>query len=179
MAKKKEPSIDEALNIFKDAINRASLLSPFLYTNSTLLSENAIGKTTLLVPETNLWLKLLEDNDLKESIREIDISNPIEHDKLELYQYAEKIEDKSLWYDLNTDDLYAGKIIKIKISDKYDYDVPINKNILPIKLKKSEFNNISYRIFIRKHIVLAIKKKFVYEGIPDASFSIIKLLKVI
>lgn len=179
MAAKKEPNIDEAVNIFKDVMQRASL-SNYVHINAIMLSENNKGNSILVIPESNLWLKLLEDVDLKDHIKEIDISNPQEHDKLELYQYAESLENKSLWFDFNIEDLFKGKVIKIKVSDQYDYDVPINKNMIPIKLRKSEFNNISYRVFTGgNHIVLALKKKFVYEGISEASFSMIRLLKVI
>lgn len=178
MASKKKPSIDEALNIFKDVMQRASL-SNYVHYNSKLVSENNKGNSILIIPESELWLKILEDNDIKEHLKELDISDVKEREKLSLYQYMEDIDDNTVWFNIDIDELFKGKIIRIKVSDNHEYDIPINKNILPLKLKKSEFNEISYRVFRNKNIILALKKKFIYNGIPNSNFTIIKLFKVI
>lgn len=180
MAKKKEPSIDDALNIFKDVMQRA-LLSNYVYVNSILVSKNSKGKSILIAPEKELWLKILEDEDLKKSMKELDYGDPNDQEALPFFLYLNELKDLS-WTELNSEEMFNGTTIKIKISEDFGYEHPINKTMLPIKLKKSEFKDIEYCVFksnSSNNIILALRKRFEFPAIPEAGFSIIKFFKVI
>lgn len=178
MAKKKEPSIDDALNCFKDVMQRA-LLSNYVYVNSNLVSKNPKGNSILIIPEQALWLKIIEDEDLRKSMRELDISSKEDQDLNTFFQYIDKLKEVQ-WVDLNHEDLFKGLVINIKAISGADYEHPINKNMLPLKLKKSEYKDIDYSVFNGNgSIILALRKRFIFPDIPDSGFSIIRLFKVI
>lgn len=175
MGKTKIPSVDDALLNFKDVMHRASLTN-YLYVNKTLLGKNAKDQSILIIPDQELWLKILDDPDLKKCIKELDISNQQENSLQYIFTYADSIDDPS-WIDINVDILFAGKIFKANI-DGLDYEVPINKNLIPLRLKKAEYTKISYKIFKGESIILGIKKRFDFP-IKDYGYSIIRLFKVI
>lgn len=170
MAKKKEPSIDEALNNFLDVMQRASLFD-YVHVNSDIISENPKGNSIIIPVEQILWEELLKKKEFTDHLQELNLTD----DKASLLKY---LDNEPLWIDVDIDEFFNGKTIQIKVSS-YEYNIPLNKNALPIRLKKSEFNNISYRIFIDDHVVLALKKKFIYEGIDGCNFSMIRLFKVV
>lgn len=175
MARKKEPSVDDALNIFKDVMRRASL-SNYLYVNKIMFAKNIQDKSIFIIPDQELWLKIIDDPDIKPNLKELDISNPNEASLKNLFSYLEYIDDPS-WIDIDIETLFAGKIYKISI-DEFEYQIPINKNLLPLKLKKAEYNKITYRIFKGSSLVLGLKKRFDFP-IENCGFSIIRLFKII
>ena len=175
MAKKKIQSIEDALNTFKDVMLRASLTN-YLYVNGILLSKNKNGSTIIIVPDKTLWLKIIDDTDLKPNIKELDASNPTEYELFNVIKYVDDLSPDK-WLQLNGESIYAGEMVQITISENHKYNIQLNKGLIPLKLKKAEYNNISYRIFTNPYI-LALHKRF--DGpVEDSSFSIIRLFNII
>ena len=169
MATKKIPSMEDSLNNFKSVMKRASL-EEYLFMNTIMLSKNKKDQSILIVPEFELWNKITDDNELMEHIKEIDINNP---DK-DLFGYAEDLNNG--WLNVDPMVIYNGSVFKITI-DTFVYEFLINKNMIPLKLKKAEVNNISYKVFTTSH-VLAVKKKFEFP-VEGGSFSIIRLMQIL
>lgn len=176
MATKKEPSADEALVLFKDVMQRASLTN-YVYVNKTILSENPKGKSVIIVPDQGLWLSILMDKDLKDSMKELDVNDPDYEVKKTKISYINNI-DINDWITIDIESLFKGKTLKIRVAEDFEYDVPLNKSMLPLKLKKAEFNSVSYRLITKDNIILALQKRFEYP-IPDQSFSLINIFKVV
>lgn len=175
MATKKEPSIDDALKYFKDVIQRASLTN-YVHYNGKLISKNPKGKSILIIPEKELWVKIKEESDISNNITELDINDKDYGNIISMFECMDNLDDNS-WIDVDIDNLYKGNLLKVSIKD-FEYQVPINKNMIPLKLKKSEFTDIKYKVFIKPLLVLGIKKKFPFP-IEGYSFSIIRLFKII
>ncbi len=169
MATKKIPSINDALDNFKNVMKRASL-EEYLYMNRIMLSKNKKDQSILIIPEFQLWDKITDDKELFEHIKEIDVNSP---DK-ELFNYGEDLTNG--WLDIDPMVIYNGSVFKINI-DSFVYEFLINKNMIPLKLKKAEVNNISYKVFVTTH-VLAIKKKFEFP-VEGGSFSIMRLMQIL
>jgi len=151
MAKKKIPSMEDALNDFKSIMLRASL-SDYLHVNGILISKNPKDVSVIIKPDKSLYKYI-------EYIKYTDESN------------------KELWIDINCDDLYAGKVISISVNG-FNYEVSVNKNSVPLKLRKAEFNNISYRIFTNPKLILTLAKRF--DGyVDDSSFTMFRLYQIL
>ncbi len=175
MAKKKEPSIQDGLKVFKDVTRRASL-SDYSNVENVLLSKNARDHSILIIPEVALWNAILDDPELKEHIKPLDLTNPAEKALEILFQFGTGLDDES-WVDIDADILFSGKIFKITIHG-FEYEVPINKNCLPIQLRKAEYNNIKFKVFTKPYNVLAIKKYFPFP-VEGAGFTMMRLFQVI
>ncbi len=76
------------------------------------------------------------------------------------------------------EDLVSGKVFKITINKKFGYDIPVNKDILPLKLKKAEYDNISYRVFVSPMLLLGIRKRF-ESKLPKCGFSLTRLFQIV
>lgn len=177
MAKKKVSTVDDALKVFKDTMSRA-LLTNYYHVDNIILSKNNNDNTILIVTDNDLWNKLIEDETWKKEtkIRELDITIPEEYDLNKRVEYGRDLESDWLPIDMDSG-LYDGKIFKIKING-YDYNITINRDLMPMKLKKAEYDGVSYRVFKSPSQILAIKKRFdnVVEGF---GFTIIRLFKII
>lgn len=175
MAKKKDPSIYDALDNFKSIVSRASL-NDYFHVNGFLISINPKDVTVILKPDKSLMIKIREDEELNSHIKEIDINKPEENKLNDYIFYVESLSGEG-WYDVNCDDLYAGKVIKISI-DGFTYSVLLNKNSIPVKLRKAEFNNVSYRVYNQPKHILCLQKRF--EGcVEDGSFSMMRLYQIL
>lgn len=181
MAKKKEPSIDDAIKSFKDIMKRAEL-SKFIYENNKMISQNKAGKSILIIVNQPLWGKLIDDPDFKSNIKELDLNKESEIKLQSLFKYGGELDEG--WLDIDIDVIYKGDIFEVNI-DGFDYKLPIHRNLIPLKLRKAEYNNIKYKVFLNPN-VLAIKKKFEFpvkekdtETINDYGFTIMRLLKII
>lgn len=177
MAKKNIPSVEDAIKFFKEVVTRASL-SNYYYVGNILLSKNINGNNILIIPDQELWNKLIEDKDLKDeyNLKEPDITNPEESNLPSWVEYGRDLTTD--WFPINIDaDLYTGKVFRIKIND-YEYKISINRDLMPMKLKKSEYEGVSYKVFHKPLRILAIKKRFenVVEGY---GFTIIRLFQII
>lgn len=169
MATKRVPSMEDAINVFKDVMKRISLQN-YVYSNHILKSRNPKGQTVIIIPDMPLWEKLTEDKSFMTDVKEVDMNDP---DK-DLFNYADGID--SGWIELDSQKVFSGEIIKITI-EGFVYDFPINKGMIPLKLKKAEVNNISYRVFTSPY-VLGIKKKFV-SPVDGGSFTIMRLMQIL
>lgn len=173
MAGKKQPSIQDALKYFQEVMLRASL-SNYTHVNRIMCSKNPKEKTILIIPEIGLWNSIL-DSEMKEKIKELDSKDKNYNETNNVIHYGETINDD--WFDIDTETLYQGKIVKIKI-DGYEYDFSINRDCLPLKLKKAEYNEIKYKVFTLPYHVLAIKKYFPFP-ISDYGFTMMRLFQII
>jgi len=148
-------------------------LSSYYHVNNIILSKNDDGNTILIVPDLTLWNSILDEKDIE--VKELDISVPEEAENLQWFRYGEDLGDG--WYDIDvSEELFTGKIFQIKVKD-LEYSIPINRELMPMKLKKAEYVNVSYRVF-GKPLVLAIKKRFDFP-VEDTGFTMIRLFQVI
>ena len=155
MAKTKEPTIKDSVLIFKDILQR-SKMSPMIYQNRIIYSKHKDGHTVLTVAEPELWSWAIMDNDIRDMLTQHDITKQPE--LISKFNYGEGM-DYNDWLPIDPDKMYSGDLIQLKI-DGFEYDIPINVKVFPLKLRKNEFNGFSYRITTTDKIVLSIRKKF-------------------
>ena len=172
MAKKREPNIEDAINIFFNAMQRASL-SDYLHVNKTLLSKSPKGYSVLILIDQTLWNALLENEEFKNHLKEFN-SFGSESEDNKIFSYGTNLTDA--WIDLDIDSLYTGKVVKINING-LEYDAEVHKNLIPLKLKKSEFNNIQYQV-LTDSMTLILRKRFEYS-LEDHGFTIIRAFQII
>lgn len=178
MGKKKLPSVADAVKHFKDASLRATL-STYYHVNGILVSINKDGHRIVLVPESELLTELWKDESV--DIKELDITSE-EGERVRHCFYFGENHDKDWHLIESTSDMYAGKILKIRIKER-EYPVELNRQLLPLKLRKAEYTDISYKIFCEKskgnidQLILALQKRFVI--CDNCNFSMIKLLQII
>lgn len=175
MASKKQPSIDDALSYFKDVMKRSNIIE-FKHVNSMIHAVNAKDVSVIIVPDQLLWNAIIEDEELKSHMDELDISKPENSIIQEKFTYAQDLNGNS-WIEINGETMYAGEMVNITI-DGFKYEIPVNKGLFPTRLKKAEYNNFAYRIYTQPRLALVLKKKF--EGpIENTSFSIIRAFQVL
>lgn len=176
MAKKEIKSIDKSLDKFKELMSRASL-EDFVYLNNVLCSKpKSSDRLTLVLPDQPLWLELSNDKDLKDRMKEVELNNTDHEDYIEAFSYLENA--NGTWLDLDSDELYKGSIIYVNIHPR-NYSIPINKKLLPVKLKKSEFNNIKYMVSTSPLLSILIKKRFDYDvDSVNYGFSMMHIYKI-
>ena len=109
----KRNNYETVLKEFESVMLRASL-SDYYYVNSIMLSKNPMGHSILIIPDQLLWDKIMENSALKSHITELDISKPAGQIMLEKIKYGEDLGNSS-WIEIDSNELYNGKIIKIKI----------------------------------------------------------------
>lgn len=172
MAGKKKPSPNEALDIFKDITDRASL-KMFYYNNRQMISKNPKGSNIIIIPDIELWNMILES--FKDVIREIDMLDVDQSSMAELLKYTSDLSTN--WLDLDTDNLYQGDVLKITI-DGFNYELSINKGLIPLKLRKAEYNNISYKVFKDEGYLLGLKKRFDYP-LEGYGFTLVRIFQII
>lgn len=176
MAKKKVPSVEDAINRFRDVMLRASL-SDYLYVNQTMISKNPKDNSIIIIPDQDLWIRLIDDEELKNHIKELDITNKDHSEQMKLCSYSDDLIHES-WIEIDPNILFTGKIFKIGVKG-FEYELPINRGLLPLKLRKAEYNNISYRVFTKPNLVLALKKRFDFPAIENCGFTMIRMFQII
>ena len=173
MAKANKSSLEDAINIFKDVMQRASL-SDYFHVNRTLVSKNEKENSVIIPIDQTLWNSIMDIPEIKDHVTELTTNTS---DDMLIANMCSQCNDVTIsWLELDSTQLYSGNIIKVKI-EGFDYDVSISKALIPLKLKKSEFTNISYRVF-PDTMILALKKRFDYP-LEEHGFSIIRLFKII
>ena len=140
--------------------------------NGILLSKNKLDGILVVVPNKPLLEKLLENKNI--NIEELLMDNLDFKYFNGLFKYGEDLDDDR-WI-LLPDNFCEGHKVEIILKD-YDFPVDISNSLLPVKLKKSEFGDITYRIFIDP-LVIGLKKKFksINEGY---GFSMLRLFRVV
>lgn len=171
MAKKKEPSFDEALNIFNDVMQRASLTN-YDYVNNILISKNDKG-TVWIIPDRLICENVFSNN------KELKEVSPTTEDGLNLIKITSLLNDidSDDWIEIDPNVIYNGSIMNIFI-DGFDYDIRINRNLIPLKLRKAEVNNIAYRLFNKENLILGLKKRFEY-ALPEMGFTLVRLFQIL
>lgn len=174
MARKIKPSLEEAINLFEDSMQRCTLID-YLHVNRTLISKTKNDNSVLVIPDQSLWEGLLEKSNVKDHFKPLDLNRPDHQQISSICKYGNDLANEA-WVDADSELLYKGKVIKIKV-DGLDYSIDINKNLIPLKLKKAEFNNIAYRVFLDDRMFV-LKKRFDY-ALEDLGFTIIRLFKIV
>lgn len=176
MAKKRIPSIEDAVILFKSVMERASL-TDFLYVNNVLLSVSPKGYSVLLIPDTPLMAKLEEDDEFKKHLKEFDLTNPDQVPMRSTFDFADEVE-KDGWIGVDIEKLYAGAVLKISL-DGFSYEISFNKDLLPLKLRKAEYINIDYKVLSRPGLYLALKKRFDTKGVDNGGFVMMRIFQII
>ena len=88
MAKKKLPSIEDALESFRNVMTRSSL-SSYVYVDSKLLSKSPKGYSILIIPDQELWNQILNDEEFKSNMTELNPEDPDTEAQKELFIYGE------------------------------------------------------------------------------------------
>lgn len=168
---KKVITTDNETKTAEETILKGSA-SIYYNVNGVLLSKNKLDCILLVIPDKPLLEKLLENRNI--TIDELTVDNPDFKYYQGLFKYGEDLDDDR-WIVL-PDNFCDGTSVEINLKD-YDYPVEINSSLLPVKLKKAEFNNIMYRIFIDP-LVIGLRKDFksINEGF---GFSMLRLFRVI
>ena len=162
MGKKTVDPIEKGISIFTDIMKRCDIHNVY-QENGKLLSDNQDFKI-LVIPDKSLWEIILEKNLLP-------IIENMPSELCKYFSYA----DEENWIPIEIDDEFLkGRMIEIKI-DSYEYFVNLNRDLMALKLKKAEYNNISYKIYLGKVNILALRKRFDSEY----GFSIIRLFKIV
>lgn len=171
MGKKNEPSIETSIKCFKDIIARMGLTDG-LYQNHTIISKvPKIGMVGITVDDA-LWNHIIDDESIKGMIKEVDPTNK------ETIAMISIIDNAGDWLPVDANEIYSGKVIPITIAG-FEYDILVNKDMLPIKLKKAEVSDISYQIVNSGEIlanskILKFRKTFV-GSVESSSFSVMRL----
>jgi hypothetical protein len=192
MAAKKIPTLVDAIKQFKDVTTRASL-SSYYHVNKILLSINSDGNKILVVPDHALWDAMTGDKNDPNNVfteglvKSLDITDREQFELQAYYKYGDDLDNVG-WFPIDvTEELFSGKIFKIRIA-QYEYQIPINRELMPLKLKKAEYDGIAYRTFgsmkssgeTKEPIILGIKKRFEGpKGVDDSGFTIIRLFQVV
>lgn len=170
MAKAKEPSIEDAVNNFKDVIKRGNFNKLFRYNNNIYT-----------VNDKNITLWISVDKTLMELIEKeynIEELNPLKHREIiDNMKYLDDIDKEDYWTKIADEEMMTDKMISINVND-FEYKIEINSKIFGIRFKKAEVNNFAYRIHNDKIRSLSVKKK--YESpIPNTNFTIMRLFQII
>lgn len=165
--------------IFKDVARRATL-SDYIMVNRRMISKTNKERKVLIIPEDQLFDAIINDEELKKNIRELDITNPNEAALQQIFRFGDNLDDHG-WIEVDPEPIYKGKVKNIEVNKTFEYTIPIHRNLLPLKLKKSEYNNISYRIFIQTspaELCIALKKKFEFP-LDGCGFTLMRVFKII
>lgn len=171
MGKKKEPSIQDAVAVFKSVIQRASL-SDYTYLNRTILSKTKDNKSVLIVPDLILWQTLNTDEEFTASLREFNLGSKEDRN---IFDYGNNLES-GVWFEIDAEEISKGKIVHVQIQD-FDYEVPISRVLLPLKLKKAEFNNLFYRVDTKPYML--ILKKYFQFPIDGCGFYLVRAYQIL
>ncbi len=172
---KKEPTIDDALTMFMDVLNRSQVVS-MKYENNILYTKNEKSSSPMvLIVDHTLWVKLMENEKFSSMISEL---SPLdENDRVTLDRINLVKDMDSGWLEISADSMQNDDRIFINL-DGFEYQIEINKTIWPLRFKKAEFTNFSYQIFPKPYNTFVIRKKF--DGpVDDSSFYLMRLFQII
>lgn len=136
--------------------------------NGTLLHITDENVKTIFAVDPELMQLIIGEKEL--DISDYDISNPEMAAQSDQFQFSTTGDD---WLELDADKLYVGDSIELNV-EGHDIPVIINRDLIPVKLKKAECNEIMYRV---SKDTLGIKKRF---GIlPDHGFVMMRLYLIV
>ena len=172
MAGKKVPSIQDQLVKFKEIIKKFQV-GKILHSNHVMFMRDKDDRLAIMTVDNDLWNLIVEDKEI-----EMDELDPTNENHKVLINYAKYTEGEN-WLELDAEDLYKGKIFNLKI-EGVPYDIPISRDLFPIKFSKSDAKDFSYQIFSQPNvIILSIKKEFKLEAVPNSNFTLCKIYKVL
>nr|DAF30540.1 MAG TPA: hypothetical protein [Caudoviricetes sp.] len=161
MAKKSEK--DKSIELFHSVVARMGVDVLYEYNRMWLIQLEEYR--CIIIPDNTLYDELMADVAFKEKIKPCDIENS------RLFSYT----NATNWIPLDvSEEHFKGKEFSI-IIDGFSYDIPLNKDLMMVKLRKSEFTDISYQVYKEKHLVLGIKKRFDSEY----GFDMIRLFQIV
>ena len=161
MAKKSEK--DKSIELFHSVINRMNVNVLYEYNRMWLIQLDEYR--CIIIPDNTLYDELMTDDTFKEKIKPCNVENS------RLFSYT----NGTSWIPLDvSEEHFKGKEFNITI-DGFNYDIPLNKDLMMVKLRKSEFTDISYQVYKEKHLVLGIKKRFDSEY----GFDMIRLFQIV
>lgn len=180
MATKKKPSISDAIAKFKEVSQRATFLN-YVYVNDILYSVTSKEQNSYIIIDQLLWEPLTNDEEIKSKLKPLSMDTS---EKLDVIIKNSKLifQEDDNWVQINDCEgfIRGDNMIKVQIPN-YEYDLTINKNLIPLKLRKSEANNISYKIQnFASFSIIVIRKYFEYK-IDDQNygFAVARVFKVV
>lgn len=179
MATKKKPSIPDAIAKFKEVSQRAAFLN-YVYVNDVLQTSNIKGQNVFIIIDQLLWDPLTNDEEIKSKLQPLSMDGK---EKMDLILKHSKMlfTNDDQWVQINDCEgfIKGTNMIKVNVPNM-EYDLTINKNLIPIKLRKAEANNISYKIFNSVNPIIVVKKYFEYKiDDQDYGFAIARAFKVV
>lgn len=162
------------LNGFREIIQRSGI-SQIEFENGIMYGRNSNNASVIIAPGKELWSVIQNDEEMKSMMQPLDATSDLS--KRVAMVMGIVTENSNDWIDLDTDTLYKGKIIKISV-DGFEYDITINRDMLPLKLKKAEYNNIRYRIRLMGDPILIVQKEF-KQVPPDCDYTMSRVFQII
>lgn len=172
MAGKKVSSIQDQFNKFKEIIKKFQV-GKILSFNHVMFMHDKEDRLVIMKFDNDLWNVIVEDKEIE--ISELDPTNEKHKTLIDSTKYIEGGD----WLELNAEDLYKGNIFNLKI-EGVPYEIPISRDLFPIKFSKSDAKDFSYQIFTQSNVImLTIKKEFKLEAVPNSTFILCKVYKVL
>lgn len=173
---KKETTISDAVAEFISIMDRCQFIS-FKYENRIIYTTNPKKKNTntVFIPDEALWLALTENENFMKKCKELDPTNANDRIILERLSFTKDMDTN--WIEIDNNSMANDDRIYIKL-DGFEYKIEINKTIWPLRFKKNEFGNFSYRIFNKPFPAFAIRKKFI-SNIEGGSFYMLRIFQII
>lgn len=146
----------KALKVLNEVLQRAKPVQ--MYQSGNRLSIFTARSTTLVIEvDQDLWAEYLRTVETPPLELKSTVKNYEDH--LMRLNCASGV-NSSEWNNMEEGELFAGKKIDIFVNEA-GYSVTLNKAMIGIVLKKSEYTNISYRVKeISGKLILSIKKEF-------------------
>ena len=175
MAGKKEPSIKESMEELCSVLERIQCV-PLLYQNRNILLTTLKGINIGIIVEQALWNEMWKNPLIEFRFKEFKADDPYADVIKERFRHLEEY-DESKFLPIDGKDIYDGKSIEIK-HELLEWELMINKSLFPIRLKKSECNNIGYQVKKDSYTAFILKKTF-DSKIPDGGFTLVRCFKVL
>lgn len=173
---KKTPTIGDAASDFINVIARCQFTT-LKRENRTLYSKNPKRKNsgTLFMIDQGLWDEICKNEEFMKNVSELNPSDMNDRFVIDRLIFTHDMENG--WIDIDNDEMANLDRIYITL-DGFDYKIEINKTIWPMRFKKAEYVNFSYKIFTKPFNAFAIRKRF--EGpVEDSSFYIMRVFQII
>jgi hypothetical protein len=141
--------------------------------NNVLMGRTKNEDHVLVIPDPLLFDILTGDKTIE--VQELPLLDPDVGHLRGWFKYGENIEEDK-WFTLLDDErLYEGKTIEIPIAG-HPIPIVIHKDLIPLRLRKAEFNSIAYRVFVDP-LLFGIKKRF--ELLEGYGFTIMRLFQIV
>lgn len=168
----KELSSEDIANKIAEIISRLEGKIKRVNTSLVCIPEEDTEKTNILTFSHPLWAIMLERKMLEE-YPELDLKKEEDNSIRTYFGYADA--EMEGWIEIeNSSEMFSGKAISIKVETE---ELSINRDLLPLKLKKAEYSNIYYKLFSGEKPVMTIRKLFKIN--EDCYFNAFRLFLMI